>query len=84
MIHGVQQILHPPARLPTWPDGARGVRLVLITIDMPEDFVRRMFAAFTNRPAIDTPDRQAVENNPLAMPDAARLKEKAGLSAGWE
>ena len=67
VIHGVQSILHPPARLPAWPDAARGTRLVLITLDMPEDYVRRMFAALTNRPAIDAPDRQAVENNPLAI-----------------
>ncbi len=67
VIHGVQKILHPPARLPSWPDGQRGTRLVLITLDMPEDYARRLFAAFTNRPAIDTPDRAALENNPLAI-----------------
>ncbi|TIS18689.1 MAG: GTP-binding protein, partial [Mesorhizobium sp.] len=39
VIHGVQKILHPPARLPSWPDGRRGTRLVLITLDMPEDYV---------------------------------------------
>ncbi|AZO52782.1 MULTISPECIES: GTP-binding protein [unclassified Mesorhizobium] len=67
VVHGVQKILHPPARLPAWPDGQRGTRLVLITLDMPEDYVRRLFAAFTNRPGIDTPDRAALENNPLAI-----------------
>ncbi|BCG92595.1 CobW family GTP-binding protein [Mesorhizobium sp. 131-2-1] len=67
VIHGVQKILHPPARLPAWPDGQRGTRLVLITLDMPQDYVRRLFAAFTNRPSIDTPDRAALEDNPLAI-----------------
>lgn len=67
VIHGVQSTLHPPARLQAWPDAVRGTRLVLITLDMPEDYVRRMFAALTNRPAIDAPDREAVENNPLAI-----------------
>ncbi|RUW58348.1 GTP-binding protein [Mesorhizobium sp. M7A.F.Ca.US.008.03.1.1] len=67
VIHGVQKILHPPVQLPSWPDGQRGTRLVLITLDMPEDYIRRLFAAFTNRPAIDTPDRAALENNPLAI-----------------
>ncbi|PZV38240.1 CobW family GTP-binding protein [Mesorhizobium kowhaii] len=67
VIHGVQKILHPPVQLPSWPDGQRGTRLVLITLDMPEDYVRRLFAAFTNRPSIDTPDRAALENNPLAI-----------------
>ncbi|MER9233409.1 GTP-binding protein [Mesorhizobium sp. M0622] len=67
VIHGVQKILHPPVQLPAWPDSQRRTRLVLITLDMPEDYVRRLFAAFTNRPSIDTPDRAALENNPLAI-----------------
>ena len=67
VVHGVQSMLHPPVRLPAWPDDVRGTRLVLITLDMPEDYVRRMFAAFTNTPDIDTPDRAAVEHNPLAI-----------------
>lgn len=67
VVHGVQKILHPPVQLPSWPDRQRGTRLVLITLDMPEDYVRRLFAAFTNRPSIDTPDRAALENNPLAI-----------------
>ncbi|MBE1207357.1 GTP-binding protein [Aminobacter carboxidus] len=67
VIHGVQKLLHPPARLPSWPDAVRGTRLVLIGIDLPRDYVERLFAAFVNKPAIDTPDRQAMENNPLAI-----------------
>lgn len=67
VIHGVQKTLHPPARLPAWPDAQRGTRLVLITLDMPQDYVQRLFAAFTNRPSIDTPDRAALEANPLAI-----------------
>ncbi len=67
VIHGVQKIFHPPARLPAWPDGTRGTRMVLIMLDMPEDYVRRLFAALINRPSIDTPDRAAIEDNPLAI-----------------
>ena len=67
VIHGVQKILHPPARLPAWPDRQRGTRLVLITLDMPQDYVQRLFCAFTNKPSIDTPDRAALEANPLAI-----------------
>ncbi|TIT86279.1 MAG: GTP-binding protein, partial [Mesorhizobium sp.] len=67
VIHGVQKILHPPARLPAWPDGQRGTRLVLVTLDMPQDYIQRLFAAFTNKPSIDTPDRTALEANPLAI-----------------
>jgi len=72
VVHGVQRILHPPARLPTWPPGPRGVRLVLITLDMPEDYVRRLFAIITQEPAVDTPDRAAMEDNPLGIPGFMR------------
>ncbi len=30
VVHAVQKIVHPPARLPSWPAGPRGARLVLI------------------------------------------------------
>lgn len=68
VVHGVQRLLHPPARLSGWPDEKRGVRIVLITLDMPEDYVRRLFASVTDMPAVDTPDRAAIECNPLAIP----------------
>ncbi|HWK68619.1 MAG TPA: GTP-binding protein [Rhizobiaceae bacterium] len=67
VVHGVQRILHPPARLPSWPDEKRGTRLVVIMADMPEEYVRRLFAAVTDQPSPDTPDRTALENNPLAI-----------------
>jgi G3E family GTPase len=67
VLHGVQKVLHPPAQLPSWPDGTRGTRLVLITMDMDEDYVRRLFAAMTGMPVTDTPDRKAIEDNPLAI-----------------
>lgn len=72
VIHGVQSVMHPPVRLDAWPEGPRGTRIVLITQDLGEDFVRRMFAAFTDTPAVDTPDRQAVTDNPLAVPGFRR------------
>lgn len=67
VVHGVRNTLHPPVRLPAWPDGRRGTRLVLITLDMPQDYVQRLFTAFTDKPAIDTPDRAALVENPLAI-----------------
>jgi G3E family GTPase len=67
VLHGVQRLLHPPARLPAWPAGRRGTRLVLIMIDMEEDYVRRLFAAITGTPLSDTPDRAALADNPLAI-----------------
>lgn len=69
VLHGVQTIFHPPERLAEWPDPAdRRTRLVLITRDLPEDFVRDLFDAFTGTPNVDRPDRVALENNPLAVP----------------
>jgi G3E family GTPase len=72
VIHGVQRTLHPPARLPVWPSGPRGVRLVLIALDIPENYIRKLFALITNEPGIDTPDRAAVEDNPLGIPGFMR------------
>ncbi len=68
VIHGVQKIFHPPATLPAWPDNDRRTRLVMITKDLSEDFVRKLFDAFVGNTAIDTADQQALENNPLAIP----------------
>lgn len=67
VIHGVQKILHPPARLAAWPEGERGTRIVIIAFDLPEDYLKRLFAGFMGEPIIDTPDRAAMESNPLAI-----------------
>ncbi|UDF27981.1 UNVERIFIED_ORG: GTP-binding protein [Roseateles sp. XES5] len=69
VLHGVQSVFHPPERLPAWPDPQdRRTRLVLITKDLPEAFVRDLFDAFTGTPKIDRPDRAALADNPLAVP----------------
>lgn len=69
VLHGVQNIFHPPHRLKAWPAGSdRRTRMVLITQGLPEAFVSDLFAAFTGQPRIDRPDRAALEDNPLAVP----------------
>lgn len=69
ILHGVQTVFHAPQRMAAWPDPAdRRTRMVLITKDLPEAFVRDLFDAFTGKPRIDRPDRQALEDNPLAVP----------------
>ncbi len=68
VIHGVQEIFHPPATLEKWPSEDHRTRLVMITKDLSEGFVRRLFDAFIGKPNIDTPDKQALDNNPLAVP----------------
>jgi G3E family GTPase len=73
VLHAVQKLMHPPALLPQWPEGEpRGTRLVFITDGMDEAYVRRLFAAFTGQPAVDAPDRAALEDNPLAIPGLSR------------
>jgi G3E family GTPase len=67
VIHGVQTLLHPPARLAAWPAGPRGTRLVVIGDGLPEDYVRRLFAAITGQTGIGVPDRAAVMDNPLGI-----------------
>ena len=68
VIHGVQQVFHPPATLSAWPDESRGTRLVMITKDLSETFVRKLFDALVGNTQTDTPDKQAVDDNPLAVP----------------
>lgn len=72
VIHGVQQILHPPVRLKSWPqelqDSKYQTRLVLITKDLDETYIRDLFDAFLGKPRIDQADAQALTDNPLAIP----------------
>ncbi len=68
VIHGVQKIFHPPARLPRWPTDERETLLVMIVKDLPETYVRELFDAFLGRAGIDRPDRAAMMENPLAIP----------------
>ena len=65
VVHGVQHVFHPTARLPRWPDEDHRTRLVFITRDLPERTVRELFEAFLGTPAIDRPDRRALTDNPL-------------------
>lgn len=68
VIHGVQGMFYPPARLAHWPDGIRQTRLVIIAENLAAEEVQRLFDAFMNRPASDTADRAALLDNPLAIP----------------
>jgi G3E family GTPase len=67
VIHGVQEVFHPPVRLDAWPDDDRRTRIVLITRDLSEDFVRRLFDAFAGTLATDTADPAALTASPLAL-----------------
>jgi G3E family GTPase len=65
VVHGVQHIFHPTARLERWPDDDHRTRLVFITRDLPERTVAELFEAFLGTAAIDRPDRAALTDNPL-------------------
>lgn len=67
VIHGVQHVFHPPQTLDGWPDEDRRTRMVFITKDLPEGFVRKMFEAFSGALLPDTPDPKAMVDNPLAI-----------------
>jgi len=65
VIHGVQHVMHPPVRLERWPDADERTRIVVITRDLAPEAVTRLFDAFLERSAPDTPDRAALLDNPL-------------------
>jgi G3E family GTPase len=65
VIHGVQHVLHPPARLPGWPDDDHRTRLVFIVKDMDPQVIRELFNAFLGNQLPDRPDGAALIDNPL-------------------
>lgn len=72
VLHGVQHVMHPPARLPAWPDDDHRSRLVMIVRDIDPKVIARLFNAFLGVPQVDTPDRAALTDNPLAPPGLKR------------
>ncbi len=68
VIHAVQHLFHPPATLEQWPDDDHRTRMVIITKNLSQGFVERLFNAFIGKAATDTPDRNALEHSPLAIP----------------
>jgi len=46
VIHGVQQVVHPPIHLERWPDADRRSRLVFIVRDLDRALIERSLATF--------------------------------------
>jgi G3E family GTPase len=67
VLHMVQHVLHPPARLEAWPSDDRRSRLVFVTQDLDAAVVRRLLDAFLGNPGVDMPDKTALTDNPLAL-----------------
>jgi G3E family GTPase len=65
VIHGVQHVLHPPARLERWPDADHRTRLVFIVRDIEPRVIGELFDAFLGTPAPGRPDQSALADNPL-------------------
>ena len=48
VVHGVQHVFHPPARLDAWPDDERTTRLVFITRVPLREKIEALFAAISD------------------------------------
>jgi G3E family GTPase len=66
LIHGAQHVFHAPRVLTAWPDGERLSRLVVIADGVAPARIEALWAALTGAPSLDTPDLEALTDNPLA------------------
>lgn len=67
LLHGVQNIFHPPQVLEKWPDDNHQSRLIFITNGLDEDFVKRLYDGFCGVPQIDMADKDVLIDNPLSI-----------------
>ncbi len=66
VLHGVQHVFHPPARLDAWPDSDHSTRIVFILKDMEPAFVEGLWRAFTGGVTLDGADGAALSRSPLS------------------
>ncbi len=62
------QIVHDPVKLDRWPEEIRCTQLVVIGKNLDMSMVNIAFNSFFGIAEIDTPDRDAITQNPLAIP----------------
>ena len=65
VVHAVQHLMHPAARLECWPDADHSTRMVFIVRDIEPRVITELFDAFLGAGAPDRPDRTAIVDNPL-------------------
>jgi G3E family GTPase len=65
VVHAVQHLMHPLARLPAWSDGDERTRMVFIVRDIDPRTISELFNAFLGAAAPDRADRAAIADNPL-------------------
>jgi len=68
LVHGIGNVFALPATLAAWPDADRRTRLAVNASGLDRRAFIALFEAYAGTPAIDTPDRAAVMDNPLALP----------------
>jgi G3E family GTPase len=56
VVHGVQHVVHPPARLAAWPDADRRTRIVFITQNIPQAALQNSLGLL----AMGSPQREPV------------------------
>ncbi|MFK7901674.1 MAG: GTP-binding protein [Nitratireductor sp.] len=67
LVHGVGGVLAQPSHIDQWHDEDRSTRIVVFVEDMEPEFIERLFSGFIGTPLIDTPDKDALTQNPLAI-----------------
>jgi G3E family GTPase len=65
VVHAVQHLMHPAARLEGWPDADRLTRMVFIVRDIEPRAITELFNALLGPIAPDRADRAAILDNPL-------------------
>jgi G3E family GTPase len=65
VVHAVQHLMHPVARLEGWPDDDRVSRMVFIVRDIEPRVITELFNALLGPIAPDRADRAAILDNPL-------------------
>ncbi|HHK74674.1 MAG TPA: GTP-binding protein, partial [Rhizobiales bacterium] len=76
VIHAVQHVLHPPARLENWPDEDHRTRLVFIMRDVDKNMILDLFDAFVDPHTQKSAAIAANRDNPLSLnPGRALLDE---------
>ena len=67
IVQGVKNFFHSIEFLENWPSEDRISFLVIISINPIEESVSKLFNAFFGIPDVDSPDRIAITDNPLAI-----------------
>lgn len=67
VVQGVQHLVEDKTLLAGWPDQDHTSRLVVIGMALEKKFIEDLWNACLNIPVLDTPDVQALANNPLKV-----------------